>query len=87
MYSAGTFFAHTAYETLQGGRIQMRPPCRQPTTLWPLPPPSLPPLRSGIAQAIEAEGWWRNLYLRHHIERRKPCAGDNGESLENLENV
>lgn len=48
---------------------------------------NFPPFRSRIAQAIEAEGWWRNLYLRHHIERRKPCAGNNGESLENLENV
>lgn len=34
MYSAGTFFAHTDYETLQGGRIKMRPPCRQLHTLW-----------------------------------------------------
>lgn len=34
MYSAGTFFAHTDYETLQGGRIKMRPPCRQLYTLW-----------------------------------------------------
>ena len=34
MYSAGTFFAHTYYETLQGGRIKMRPPCRQLHTLW-----------------------------------------------------
>lgn len=33
MYSAGTFFAHTDYETLQGGRIKMRPPCRQLHTL------------------------------------------------------
>ena len=34
MYSAGTFFAHTDYETLQGGHIKMRPPCRQLHTLW-----------------------------------------------------
>ena len=34
MFSAGTFFAHTDYETLQGGRIKMRPPCRQLHTLW-----------------------------------------------------
>ena len=34
MYSAGTFFAHTDYETLPGGRIKMRPPCRQLHTLW-----------------------------------------------------
>ena len=48
---------------------------------------NFPPFRSRIAQAIEAEGWWRNLYLRYHTERRKPCVGDNGESVENLENV
>ena len=63
MYSAGTFFAHTDYETLQGGRIKMRPPCRQLYTLWQHTSPIF-----FLYQAVADIFFFSDLYLLHIFE-------------------